>query len=204
MKNLSKHYDKQIIQGRSAPKQERSLETKRRILAATLELVQEKGFHAISTNEIAAHASMPVGSVYRYFNNMDDILISLVRLYEEDIYEKLVELADLPLIKPKSNKDLFRLVTYVFIEHDRDNSTFRILNHIKANPAHSALLIDFAQSLVPPLIALLPQHRNKDMDELSRYALIYSIISCATSVAWLPQGFDTDLYIDSFISVMND
>ncbi|MGW6546831.1 TetR family transcriptional regulator [Streptomyces massasporeus] len=54
---------------RRAPVQRRSAERLTRILDACAELLDEVGYDALSTRAVAQRASVPIGSVYRFFGN---------------------------------------------------------------------------------------------------------------------------------------
>ena len=62
MKNNQKEPDKKIA-----------------ILEATLELVAEQGFHHTPTSQIAKKACVGVGSIYRYFQDKDELIHELFR-----------------------------------------------------------------------------------------------------------------------------
>ncbi len=47
------------------------------ILRAALELIAEHGFHGAPTAMIAAKANVAIGSIYRYFENKDALIITL-------------------------------------------------------------------------------------------------------------------------------
>ena len=49
------------------------------ILDATLELVSEKGFHGTPTSAIAQEAGVGVGTIYRYFENKEDLIDELYK-----------------------------------------------------------------------------------------------------------------------------
>src|SRR5687767_490534 len=49
-------------------------ETRRRIVDATLELHAEQGIAATSWDEIAARAGVGVGTVYRHFPSLDELV----------------------------------------------------------------------------------------------------------------------------------
>ena len=49
-------------------------ETRKRILAATLELHGEQGIGATSWDDIAARAGVGVGTVYRHFRSLDELI----------------------------------------------------------------------------------------------------------------------------------
>lgn len=50
------------------------------VLRAALELIAENGFHGSPTSMIAERAGVSVGTIYRYFENKDDLIHAL---YEE-------------------------------------------------------------------------------------------------------------------------
>jgi AcrR family transcriptional regulator len=59
---------------RRSPKQLRARESQERILSAAAQLFAEHGIADTSTNRIAAHAGMSIGSLYRYFADKDEIV----------------------------------------------------------------------------------------------------------------------------------
>jgi AcrR family transcriptional regulator len=48
------------------------------ILEAALELFSEKGFYNVSMNEIAQKAEFAVGTMYKFFENKEDLYKALV------------------------------------------------------------------------------------------------------------------------------
>ena len=49
------------------------------ILNATLTLVSEKGFHGTPTSMIAREADVGTGTIYRYFDNKEDLIDQLYK-----------------------------------------------------------------------------------------------------------------------------
>src|ERR687889_549905 len=58
-------------------------ETRRRIVDATLELHAEQGIVATRWEEIAARAGVGVGTVYRHFPSLDDLVPACGRVSRE-------------------------------------------------------------------------------------------------------------------------
>jgi AcrR family transcriptional regulator len=56
------------------PTQERARKRVADILAAATELVVEGGVEAVTTTDVAQKANVPVGSIYQYFEDSNDIL----------------------------------------------------------------------------------------------------------------------------------
>ncbi|MGW0250699.1 TetR/AcrR family transcriptional regulator [Nocardia goodfellowii] len=69
---------------RKQPSQERSRESVERVLASATRLFTERGVANTSTNRIAEHAGMSIGTLYRYFADKEEILEQLrLRLLAE-------------------------------------------------------------------------------------------------------------------------
>lgn len=59
-------------------KEREFLRHRQEILEAALELFSEKGFHNVSMNEIAQRAEFAVGTMYKFFENKEDLYKALV------------------------------------------------------------------------------------------------------------------------------
>ncbi len=64
---------------RRKPTQERARESRNRILDSAAQLFAERGIPSTSTNRIAEHAGISIGSLYRYFADKDAIIEVLRR-----------------------------------------------------------------------------------------------------------------------------
>lgn len=74
------------------PRQERSIEKKNRIIEAGYELFCEVGYYGTNTAEIAKRAGVSTGIVYGYFQDKRDILISVLSIYIEKVFEPILGL----------------------------------------------------------------------------------------------------------------
>src|SRR5690554_6191558 len=78
-------------------KQRGSTEKRERILEGALRAFAKKGFYNTKVSEIASEAGVADGTIYLYFKNKDDLLISLFEDRMEWVIERLeTELADSP------------------------------------------------------------------------------------------------------------
>jgi AcrR family transcriptional regulator len=59
-----------------APRQPRAVETRQRLLNAVESLVVAEGPAAVTTTRIAAHTSVAVGTIYRYFADREALLLA--------------------------------------------------------------------------------------------------------------------------------
>jgi AcrR family transcriptional regulator len=58
---------------------------KERLVDAAYELVNEKGFEAVSVREIAEYAGVTTGSVYHYFKSKEEIFLDRARKHDSEI-----------------------------------------------------------------------------------------------------------------------
>ncbi len=73
----------------SGARQRGSTEKRRRILEGALRAFAKKGFYNTKVSEIASEAGVADGTIYLYFKNKDDLLISLFEDRMEWIIERL-------------------------------------------------------------------------------------------------------------------
>lgn len=71
------------------PKQERAVKKRDAIIRASYELFCRKGYYQTNTAQIAKEAGVSTGIVYSYFQNKEDILLQVVRLYLAELKEAL-------------------------------------------------------------------------------------------------------------------
>ena len=76
------------------PKQERAIEKKNRIIKAGFDLFSEVGYYNTNTAEIAKRAGVSTGIVYGYFKDKRDILLEVLSLYVEKVFEPLLHTID--------------------------------------------------------------------------------------------------------------
>jgi AcrR family transcriptional regulator len=101
------------------------------ILIATMELIAEHGFHNAPTSRIAEKAGVAIGTIYRYFENKDDLII---RLHEEIESSAMKEIT-LDYDRDRPIRDRFshvarRMLTYV-IKHPLE---FRFVEQFYNSP----------------------------------------------------------------------
>jgi len=107
-----------------APEMFRPGEKRERILLAALTLMERYGFKKTTVDEIAREAQVAKGTVYLYFRDKEDILISIISTKIAalfmDILEKIKDRPDVP------SKLLFAIRTIVEY-HRNDEAINRIL-----------------------------------------------------------------------------
>lgn len=73
------------------PKQQRSIEKRKKIIEAGFKLFCEKGYHNTNTVEIAKLAGVSTGIVYNYFDDKKDIFVAAYELYANKIFQPIYE-----------------------------------------------------------------------------------------------------------------
>ena len=87
-------------------KKKRTGEKRERILEAAIRVFAENGFYATRVSEIAKAAGVADGTIYLYFENKDDVLISIFR----DRIGKLLEILEGVIKSDRSVEDRIRRV----------------------------------------------------------------------------------------------
>lgn len=76
------------------PRQERSIEKKNKIILAGYELFSEVGYYGTNTAEIAKRAGVSTGIVYGYFSDKRDILICVLEIYINKVFDPILKIFD--------------------------------------------------------------------------------------------------------------
>ncbi|HSX17588.1 MAG TPA: TetR/AcrR family transcriptional regulator [Patescibacteria group bacterium] len=119
---------------RTSPLQARGKERVRVILAASLELFKRYGIEAVTTNDIAAQARIPIGSLYRYYPNKDSIVKALTDLYVADLTAAFESIGEHPMLKYLSWDEVLLLMVDSWVSYARLNGRYPLLYAQKFNP----------------------------------------------------------------------
>jgi AcrR family transcriptional regulator len=74
---------------RAAGQQDRSEETRRRIVTAARELVVERGYEAVSVKEVSERAGVSRGGLYHHFGGRTELMAGVLESLELEILAKL-------------------------------------------------------------------------------------------------------------------
>ena len=102
-----------------------------KVVRAALELIAERGYHGAPMAMIAEQAGVGAGTIYRYFENKDALIIDLYREIDERIYTAIMAgYAPEKPIRERFHHIITVLMRY-FIEHPSD---FRYLGQFHNSP----------------------------------------------------------------------
>lgn len=159
------------------PKQARSAAKLSAILDTTENLLSHHAPTDITTRLIAETAGVPIGSIYRYFTNMDDLLMSLFERMNAGTIEAL------------QNKKVVE-------EHDWHVHLDRTFDHLQtmhaSHPAYGALMahVDLGNREEDEITQLLGVLLDRDLPHLDT-ALVHDITQ---TVIALLEGVERRLY----------
>src|SRR3974390_1281461 len=96
------------------PRREREkLRQRQEILAAALDLFSQKGYHNVSMQEIAGKAEFAIGTLYKFFQNKEDLYKTLVLERCDDFEDGLSRAMN------QSDDEVEKLRHYVRFRSDR-------------------------------------------------------------------------------------
>jgi AcrR family transcriptional regulator len=153
-----------------APDRKRNARGERRVaslLDAAGRVFGELGYHAATTNAIAAEAKVSPATLYQFFPNKEAIADALVTLYAIDL-AKEVRVADIQELVSAPLEEAIRQVTGVVIEFHRKHAAFNTLyteaplskDTLEQKQLLSQTFIDYLSEV---LIARNPQLDKQDV-----------------------------------------
>ena len=114
------------------PKQERSIEKKNKIIEAGYELFSEVGYYGTNTAEIAKRADVSTGIVYGYFRDKRDILICVLELYINKVFDPFLVMFE-KLKPPVDFSDIIPKVIDQTIKTHKNNRKIHEALHAMAS-----------------------------------------------------------------------
>lgn len=142
---------------RVEPKQKRSRITKAKLKQAARRLFAEKGYYAVTSNNIATVAAVPIGSFYHYFGDKKGILLELIEDFNTKFHSQILTPEDFAIGASPSSQDLYNFLLKLL-----KKST---LVPILADPFYR--IFHALQFTEPDVLALSEQMRVKELAVLA-------------------------------------
>lgn len=98
------------------PTQKRSIEKRNKIIAYGFELMCNKGYYNVSTNDIAKYAQVSTGIVYQYFNDKKEIFIEGIKNYSDNIMFPILNVLKNNDVKINNLETLLNEMLDIFIK----------------------------------------------------------------------------------------
>ena len=81
--------DTVVSTGRRAPKGDKRLRTRSQLIDAAKAVIHEKGYYAVSLEEVAQRAGMSRGAIYGNFANREELIVAVVETLWQPVVPKL-------------------------------------------------------------------------------------------------------------------
>lgn len=111
------------------PTQKRSIEKRNKIIEKGFELICEKGYHNISTPDIAEASGVSTGIIYQYFTDKKEIFLEGIRNYSNNIMFPMMSILEKENVKIDNLEKLLKKMIDSFIK-----------NHTISKKAHEELM----------------------------------------------------------------
>lgn len=163
---------------RHNPIQERSKCRVAVILSSSELIFAQVGYEAATTNAIAEHAGIPIGSLYQYFKNKNAILRALSDKYSAEIKQQLAANIPNPVTREtilSVAESLIDLTAQFYVEHPAFVVVFYgscCMNELA--DVSEQLHREIISIIVPPLRSVLT---NRDETEISTIAEVLLLSS---------------------------
>ncbi|MGW3288870.1 TetR/AcrR family transcriptional regulator [Streptomyces sp. NPDC001002] len=195
--------DERRLQPRRKPRQVRAELTRDRILTAAAHVFAEYGYAAGTTNRIAEHARISIGSLYQYFPNKDAILAELaVRHIDRGTWAQ----ADLLDLSAGSLEATARALVRDAIDHHRDDP--QLLRIMVEEAALSQELLDTIErhgkarvAQVRDLLARHPDVRVRDLDTAAEL-IVFTVELNTHKLMAAPQSIPVETFENELVDMV--
>lgn len=122
----------------------------KQILNAAVEVIAENGYHAAQISKIADKANVADGTIYLYFKNKEDILISV---FKEKMGEFIKQIEQSIKEKPNVNQKLLTLIEMHFGQLE-NNKYLAVVTQLELRQSKVALRLEINHILKPYLVII--------------------------------------------------
>jgi AcrR family transcriptional regulator len=178
---------------RRQPRQARSQERVNQILDVAEQLFIASGYDATTTNAIAVHANVPIGSLYQFFPDKAAILQALAMRYTELLHQRFIELhvADIAMLPLSIYVDqIIDTTDQFFADHPGYHAIFMQLQGTV--PELEAIETAADEQLIHDLATFLAQY-NPTLDAADYEAIAFVLVKAIGNLLWLSLSQDQRL-----------
>jgi AcrR family transcriptional regulator len=159
------------LRPRKAPRQQRAVDTRRRLLDAAAHVFAEFGYAKGTTNRIAEAAGHSIGSLYQYFPSKDAILVELATEHAREGFAAIQR--RLAHGRPESLPATVRLCVRATLDNHRDSPELhRVLFEEAPRPPELRHLLRESEAAIvaatAELLAADPAVRRTDLQLAAR------------------------------------
>jgi len=162
------------------PKQNRSRNTKKKIIEASVKLFSKKGYRDVTTHEIAAEAGISIGSFYNYFDDKKDALFAALESLSDDIQYVIQETVTELESKATEEEVILELVNMSIEAHRRNAGLAKIVEELRySDPDIRKYSEDFQKNfsnLLQFLLSVLEMKRGIEIKDIETKAKILMVV----------------------------
>jgi len=190
---------------------------RRLILDAALKLFSERGFHNVSMQEIAEKAEFAIGTLYKFFENKDDLYRTLLEEKATILFTQSLEILAKDALPLKVIEEYVRANAAFVVEHQ---ALIRLyLAEIRGfGKAHKALKdlevrnleIENKNKLAEVIERGIRENVFRDIDPMDAAIALSGFLE-AFFITWLedpeshPRGLNSDMILDLFFKgILNE
>ncbi|CDQ39390.1 TetR/AcrR family transcriptional regulator [Virgibacillus salexigens] len=120
------------------------------IIEAAVEVIAENGYHASQVSKIAKKAGVADGTIYLYFKNKEDILISV---FEEKMGQFINHITEAIQNKNNANEKLYELIQLHFSQLSKDPH-LAVVTQLELRQSNPELRLEINNVLKPYLTVI--------------------------------------------------
>ena len=151
--------------------------TKERIVAAARQLFSERGFHRTAMADLADHAQVSVGTIYRSFANKSEIVRAIVEADTQDTLERLREDIDKVRDGTITGATAIEQLIFEWISNRSDALEHEIVAEGHRNPEIAGILTEICGQF-RDLFRDLARILRPDMDEPEIEGVTEILLAC--------------------------
>lgn len=187
--------------------QQRSIDTRNKILAVGMDLLLKKGFHKITTDDIAKEAGLSTGIIYHYFKDKKDILICALEAHADNIFSDVLNVYRKSSLEVGGSfEDFLRQVFNYFLEyHKRNWEVHEEMESLYHSDPDIALCLDnFWIKAFDMLTELLISKGFSEVHLRDNIRMILNYIECYCHTYMRPvnENLDQDYMLDKTIKII--
>ncbi len=186
--------------------QQRTIESRKKLLDAAYHLFVEKGYYNTNTKEIAGYAGLSIGNFYNYYQDKGEIYCALLKKYVTDSCKAMQELFDqlIVLESRTAYKDFLSLYLRQLLDRSVDTKKFFEDSIViaKENAQVQFTLSDAEESLIAIIeIFLRKRYPDRQDDYYIKARMTYVITDqIAKDILCINSKQQKETYIQLFIN----
>src|SRR5690625_5304350 len=130
------------------------------ILDAAVEVIAENGYHSSQVSKIAKHAGVADGTIYLYFNNKEDILVSV---FKEKMGEFIEQISN-EIMKYDRADDQLRSLIHFHFRQLASNYHLAVVTQLELRQSKIDLRFEI-NKVLKPYLQLIDNVISKGMAE---------------------------------------